>query len=472
MKNSKLISLLQEFNPKEWRAFKNFIASPYYNKSEEIRALYEYLKETGVKSFPEHEVERKVVFKKLYPDQAYDDKALNHLMSQLFQLAERFLSIEAFEKDGVLPDYYLLSTYVERKMDKQYQLAIKRANKKLNNAPFRDESYHFQEFLLADIEDQHFQSAELRVYDNNLEKAAAAFDKFYFSKKLKYLVAKVGWEKIISRPFDKPMIKEIMAMVEQYNLISVPPVIVYFQLLQMLTTEDSENNYLKFKEILDQNAQLFPEKEIRNLYSFLSNYCVEKIRHGEKKFTKELMDVYMKGLEDGFFLEDGEVSPWLFKNMVTLGIGQKRFAWTEGFISAYAPKLPADKQKDAYNYSMADTFYAQNKYDDALGYLNLVEFTDVHYSLGAKELLLKIYYTTNETEAFLSLVFSFKIFLKRNKLITRDRKAAYENFIRFIHQLQKSGNTNIDEFERKVNLTKSLTARNWLLQQVSLLKET
>lgn len=68
-----------------------------------------------------------------------------------------------------------------------------------------------------------------------------------------------------------------------------------------------------------------------------------------------------------------------------------------------------------------------------------MEFSDVHYSLGAKELLLRIYYTLGETEAFLSLVFSFRIYLKRNKLITTEVKSAYENFIRYIHLLHKSG---------------------------------
>ncbi len=172
MKNSKLIGLLQEFDAKEWRAFKNFISSPYFNRNKELIDLFESLKVKATRSFPEKEIERTAIYKELFPRLPYNDKALNYLMSQLFQLAEKFLSIEAFEGDGVLPDYYLLRTYVNRKMDKQYQLAIKRANKKLKGSSYRDEHYHFQEFLLADIEDQHFQTTELRVYDENLEKVA------------------------------------------------------------------------------------------------------------------------------------------------------------------------------------------------------------------------------------------------------------------------------------------------------------
>lgn len=470
MKDSKLLSLFRQFNSKEWRDFTLFCASPYFNKNENVQALLEHLRKLSLKEFPEKEIERKVIYLAIIPGKPYSDKALNHIMSQLFQLAERFLSIEAFEADGILPDYYLLSSYVHRKLEKPYQLASQRAGKKLADSPFRDDHYYFQEYLLEDIGDKQFQTRELREYDDHLEKASAAFDKFYYAQKLKYIVAKLGWEKIISRPFEKPMIEEVKKIVVKYDMLSVPQIKIYYQLLLMLSSQNAEQHYLEMKKNLESYLGLFPERELKNLYSFISNFCTEKIRQGDKKYTQELMDVYLKGLEEGFFLEDGLVSPWLFKNMVKLGIGLENYTQAEKFIMEYSDKLPEGKRKDAYYFNMADVFYAQQKYDEAIFYLNQVEFSDVHYSLGAKELLLRIYYTLGETEAFLSLVFSFRIYLKRNKLITTEVKSAYENFIRYIHLLHKSGDKKTKEFEQKIKSTKSLIGRNWLLQQVSSLK--
>ncbi|KAA3639659.1 MAG: hypothetical protein DWQ02_03320 [Bacteroidetes bacterium] len=468
MIKSKLVELLKQFDRKDWRAFSNYLHSPYFNKSEEVISLMELLKLKAEKSFPASEMKRATVFKEIFPNQPYNDKNLNHLMSQLFKHAERFLSIEAFEQDGILPDYYLLNTYVDRKLDKPYQLAFRRAQKKLNDSPYRDENYYFQEYLLEDIADKHFQAKELRQYDEHLERASAAFDRFYYTQKLKYLVAKLGWEKIISKPFERPMMEEVKSIIKNYDLLEVPQIKVYFQLLLMLTKQDSEPYYEELKDNLALYSKFFPKKELTNLYSFISNYCAEKIRKGDKKYTQELMDVYIKGLEDGFFLDDGMVSPWLFKNMVKLGIGLKNYSWTADFIANYSERLPEEKRKDAYYFNMADMFYAQKKYDEAIFYLNQVEFSDVHYSLGAKELLLRLYYTIGETEAFLSLVFSFRIYLKRNKLITSETKTAYDNFIRFVHQLHKNDAKKIEIIEEKINKTKLLIARNWLQQQVNL----
>ncbi len=466
MKNSKLIILLEQLDKKSWRAFHQFVESPYFNKNQELINLTRYLKKLNEKGFPEEETQRELIFKDVLPGVPYSNKTLNHLMSQLFKLAERFLSIESFERDGILPDYYLLNNYIDKKLDKPYQLAFNRAQKKLQEGTYRNDRYYFQKYLLEDLADKHFQTKDLRQYDEHLEKASAAFDKFYYAQKLKYLVAKLGWEKIISKPFEKPMIEEVQQIIHKYELLSTPQIKIYNKLLLMLTKHDSEQHYTGLKTDLENHSRLFPKKELTNLYYFISNYCTEKIRKGEKKFTKELMQIYIKGLKDGFFLDDGLVSPWLFKNMVKLGLGLKNYEWTADFIKEYSERLPEEKRNDAYYFSMADMFYAQEKYGEAIYYLNQVEFSDVHYSLGAKELLLRIYYTIGETEPFLSLVFSFKMYLKRNKLITPATKAAYENFIRILQQLHKYGHKKTEDLEQKINNTKVLIGRNWLLQQI------
>ncbi len=466
MKNSKLINLIYTFSNKEIKAFRCFLESPYFNKKEELVFLFKYIKNCLNKEFSLEMLNRKTVYIAVAGDKTYNDKHLNHIMSQLFQLAEHFLSIQNFEKDGIMPDYYLLEAYVERKQGKSFGLAYNRANKKLKETPFRDEKFFFQTFLLADIADQQFQSTELRQYDQNLEKASERLDRFFFSKKLKYLTAMISWEKIISRPFNKTLINEIKDIVTKYKYTSTPQINIYYKLLLLLTEPASDKYFESLKVDLGLQKDYFPQKEMKLFYYFMINYCIIQIREGKNEFADELLQIYTSGIKNGALFEEGQITPWTFKNMIRLGIGQKEYAWTQNFISEYSYKLPSNKQKDAYNFSMADMFYAQNKYDEALNYLNQVEFTDIHYSLDAKELLLKIYYTAEETEAFLSLIFSFKIYLKRNKLITKDVKTAYENFIRFIHQMHKYGASKKDTIEHKIKDTKSLVARGWLLEQV------
>ena len=80
MENSKLIALLKTFNTQELRAFKDFVASPYFNKNQELVLFYDYLKKIAPK-FPLKKISRESIYNNLFPKKEYDDKHMNYLMS-------------------------------------------------------------------------------------------------------------------------------------------------------------------------------------------------------------------------------------------------------------------------------------------------------------------------------------------------------------------------------------------------------
>ena len=59
MKHSnKLIELLKTFSASELLAFRDFTASPYFNKREELVRLYAHLKKAAAAGFPDKKTER------------------------------------------------------------------------------------------------------------------------------------------------------------------------------------------------------------------------------------------------------------------------------------------------------------------------------------------------------------------------------------------------------------------------------
>ena len=90
------------------------------------------------------------------------------------------------------------------------------------------------------------------------------------------------------------------------------------------------------------------------------------------------------------------------------------------------------------NYNLVDLYYYKKELGKALEYLHKVEYSDVFYALNSKEMLLKIYYEMNEEEALHNLLASFRIYLKRNKLISDNIRLPYQNFISLLTQTVKS----------------------------------
>lgn len=465
MFNSKLVQILQTFDSKQRRAFEDFVASPYFNKQKELLQYYKYLKKLAAGGFPEAKLNRHDVFAKAFPQQAYNEKQLNYLSSQLLKLIERFISISGFESAGILSDYYHLQYCIDHRLEKHYQFGMKTALKKLEQSKRGDEQYFYQQYLLADLREKHFSSLKERRYDPGLQESANYFDQYYLFKKLYHLCAMLDRQHVVTPGYDTHYMEDIQRMVQDLPFES-PAIRTLEQLLLSLKNPAEPRHFRQLRELLRTYGAHFSTPMLRDLYFSVINFCIRKIRYGEKSYANELMSIYQEGIQKGVLFEDGYLSPWTFKNLVKLGIGLKEYKWTESFIAEYAPKLPPHMQEDALHFNLADLYYALQDYPKAQIHLRQVEFSDVQYSFGAKLTLTKIYYETEQEEALHSLLSSFKIFLQRKKLITREVKMPYLNFIRFVHKLSKARPNELDELRSEIQATEMLTARSWLLLQL------
>lgn len=77
---------------------------------------------------------------------------------------------------------------------------------------------------------------------------------------------------------------------------------------------------------------------------------------------------------------------------------------------------------NAYAYNLANLYFQQTRYKEAMKLLQTVSFDDLFYSTESKMLLLRIYYELNEKEPMLSLFESFRMYLRRNKQITDEKE--------------------------------------------------
>lgn len=466
MENSKLLLLLKTFDASEWRAFKDFVESPYFNKNKELIRLFLYLKKQAGKGFPAAKVQREAVYAAVYPGEPYNEKQLNYTISLLLKLAERFIAVQCFEKSYIEPDYQALTEYSQRHLEKNYAYILQQADVKLEAFPYRNEAYYFQRYLLADVAHTHFSAKNERRYDPALQEAADYFDIYYLIKKLKYACNMLDRQKFISADYQLHLVSAIKSYLLERDFNAIPALMIYWQLLQMLTEKEAVIYFNNFRQLLKNHIQLFPPPEARELYGFAINFYIQQIRVGEKQYAQDLMTLYREGIDNQVLLENGRLSPWTFKNMVKLGLGLRQYDWVEQFVLAFSSKLDEDKRQDAYHYNLADLYYHKGNITQTLYHLNQVEFSDISYHVGAKSMLLKIYYENNETEAFLSLVSTFRVFLQRNKRVPKDVKMPYLNFVNLLYELFRHRKTHRSMLEEKIKSTPMLTERQWLLEQL------
>lgn len=460
------MSLLRSLSVSEWRRFHEMTASPYFNKQEELQRLCEYLRRESTRGFPERKLSKTRIFEAAFPEQAFDDKQYHYLISGLLKLAETFISLQQFEQDGIMPDYYLLAACLERKLEKSYRHNRQKATEKLNHSVLRNTRYYYQSYLLAELEEQFFLLQNVRRFDPHLQQAADSFDRYFLSRKLNLLCAMTDRQRSSPEPYQLALTDEVRAYAEQQQWNGVPPILLYRQLLLVLDEPEQKEHFTNFIELMQANASAFSPAEMRDLYYYAINFCIHRIRLGEQHFAEMLVSLYERGLEGGFLLEDGKLSPWTFKNMAVLGLSLRRFDWVENFVETYSLRLPEESRADAYHFNLADLHYHKGEYRQAMEHLYKVAYSDIHYSIGAKAMLLKIYYENQETEALLALLASFKAFLNRNKLVSKTVKAPYLHFAALLSELQKYGHAKAGIIAEKVRSTPTLANRSWLLEQL------
>lgn len=464
MQNSKALQLLATFSNKEWAGFVDFLLSPFFNKRQELITLAKILA-TYAPNF--EKVSKEQLWQSIYADERLEDKQLNYLMAWLQDAAVRFLIATRMEDHSLEQDLITATLFVERNLDKHFDFQVTRIRRSQENTFVRDAQYWHQEFRLIDLERTHHTRKETRRGNPFLQKGADCLDRYYFSEKLKYACGMMNDQGIIASDYEFLFVEEIRHFLSlQPQLLEEPSIAVYYHIWELMThSQEAETHFYALKNLIHTQAQCFSQEESKDLYSYALNFCIGQIRLMQEKYVKEALHLYEAGIESGVLLTDHKLSPWHYKNIVKLGLRSGRFDWTQQFILDKNRLLETEFREDALHFNLADLYFFTGKYEQALIHLHQVEFTDIHYNLGAKEILAKIYYETDASDALFSLLHAFRTYLRRNKVISDSVRTAYMNFIKILEMRIRSSPDRIPEIRHKIIATESLVAKNWLLER-------
>ena len=360
---------------------------------------------------------------------------------------------------------------MHRNLDKHYNNLYAKTKKKLERYPFRDAEYYYQLYRMADIANMYFDNQKIRKYDEALQLASDNLDLFFLSSKLKYSCEMLDRRRILSSDYHTRMLGEILSYIEGKPYEQIPSIYIYYLILLTLTKENVDEPFDRLKGMLDRHALHFNIEELKRIYLHAINFCIQRIRMGERKYIGECLNLYIQGIEQKVMLENGYISPWTFKNIIKLALQIKGFDWTENFILNNQTNLATEFRNDVLHYNLADLYLHKQDYSSAQQSLIRVGYSDIHMLLDSKIMLLRIYYETDEEEALLALIASFNILLKRNKHISNNVRLTYQNFLQILHGLVKKDKKLIPELRTKMNDTQLLTSRSWLMQKINELEK-
>ncbi len=431
MIDNKLIKALETLSRKEMTRFHAFIHSPYFNKHKDVRALVDYFNRI-YPNFTKKNCYRTVVFKKVFGKTPHDQAKLALIFTYTFRLFEEFVATESVKEDHLVQKLYLLKSLRERRLNNLYEKELQVCEAEMEEKKQKDNDYYYQRFLLASEADDYYDLLSKHQKDLSIQDKQDNLDRFFLAEKLKDACEMKVREKILKVDYRVSLVdlalQEVERNIRQYE--NIPAILIYYRIFKLVDKGPVEQ-YPRLVEELEVHKETFSSDDLNSIYDHLVHYCIEQINKGNGDFLNELFQLYKKQLEHGFLLEDGFLSEWHYKNIVTTGLRLGDTEWVNWFIEFYKKKLKPDSQTNAYIFNKASYYYEVKQYDKVLDLLIRVEYSDIRYSQGAKALLLRTYYDIGEFEAFISLSESFKQYLHRNKLISDFRRKGFSNLIKF-----------------------------------------
>lgn len=470
MKNSKFIQVLESFERKEITLLIQFIESPFFNKNETLIIFFKIILEEAP-AFDEQKVNKKVIFKKMFPREKFDDLKLRHIMSDAYKLVEKFLVHHKVEEENEEGQLKLLEVLAHKNLEKNFESTYKKLYKILENKPIRDAKYFDLQFHMESINNYFLLEKGGRANELNLQQVANKLDVFFLVKKLRICCDILNYQNLRAVKHELFLLDEILTHLRNKKYENIPSISIYYQILMTLIDIEHEQHFLKLKSLLKEHSKEFPKEEARDMYHFALNYCIKKLNQGKEKYVGESFMLYKEALEKEVLYENNYLSPWNFKNIVAIALRLGHFQWVYDFIEKYISKIKLEYRQNAYIYNMAKLHFYQKEYHEVVKLLQKVEYEDVFYGLDSKSTLIKTYFETDQIGPLLSSLESFSVFLNRNKVISEYKKRSYLNMIKYIKKL-----TNLEimtqedkeKLRKRIKEEKYIADSKWILEKLNI----
>ncbi len=449
----------------EHRRLKKVLRSPIYNKEDALVRLFECLSKS--KELPEP----KKAFSQVFGDKKFDMGSYYALKSRLYQMMLRFLKLEQLEHRPVEAEIKLLEVFREKKLDAFFFQTLKKAKKKLEQSSERNSNFHFYQYRL-EWEQFEMKGRETRIRQTNLQPMTNDLNSFFMAETLRWAVVMESHKAVYNSEYFQPFLPKVLELCEQEEYLKIPAVSMYYFCYKALVEPQDENHFLRLKELIKKQGQLFPTHELTELYTIAINYGVKKLNIGREDYLHILFDLYRSGLENGIFFKDGILSRWTYTNIITIALRISELEWCRKFIETHKKYLEKPFAENSYHYNLARYYYYRKKYEKAMPLLVQTQLDDVLLHLSSKVLLLKMYYELNEYDALDFLLNSMASYLNRNKVISYHKKN-YSNIVQLskkIIAINQFDKREIDRLKNKIENTEILTERKWFIEQVEKLK--
>ena len=285
-----------------------------HNQRKDVAKLFGYLMEDN-HLYNDSFIEKEIVYKWIFPKEAYDDAKIRQTMYFTTKCLEEFFIYQSLREDEVRARNALGSVFRKRNLHKAFNKNL-RETLKLQ----KKQSYRNGQYLLNDYHIQREKYAFLvgvKRMGLDLQRMTDTLDVMYLADKLRISCAILAHQSVYKKEeYHIELLEEVLEKVKTKDYLDYPAIAIYFYGYMAQIEKEDESHFFNLKEEIMQNGHLFPKSEMQDFYLMAINYCVGRINAGVQHYLREAFEFYRLGLEQRVLLDQGVLSRYTFINVL------------------------------------------------------------------------------------------------------------------------------------------------------------
>lgn len=475
IENSKLAELLGTLNESELKSFENYLLSPYFNNSEQIIKLFEFIK----KAHPTFaNINKEAIFRAIYPKEEYKDKKIRDLLSRMLGLAEDFLAQERFNSNKLLGIRLTLQELAAKNLEKHFVAKAKEADTEINKEKITSAGFLYDKYSIFKEKRNYLTLINDSIKSPDYYKDIAAeielFEFYTLYKILRYGISVFINQKTIKHDYDFRILELILKYLKDNPQFQQPIIMIFYYLIILNRGEGGQETYLDLRKLIDENIHSINHEDQVLILVEQFNYTKIQSLKGDEFYKKENYRILKQNTDMKIYPKEGVYfTDSSYIMIAATAFIENDFEWAEKFMNDYKEKLDPVKRDNIYMYTLSVMHYRKKNYGEALKGFAKVSIDDFYYQIRVKNHQLKIYVETGDYESAERTVDTFKHFLGTVKYMPdyiKIRLVNYVNFVSRIVNAHLSGRLqNLIDIRSEISSFESENLENklWLLEQIN-----
>lgn len=488
--DNKLFKYLRVFSRDELIAVRRFIISPYYNESQVVIDLFQYVRRFHKGGYTSHRLVNEVVFSHLFPDEPYNHQKLINLYSDLAVLLEKYLAVKELESEQMTKHKVLIDAYGKRRQFDFFEKEIGKGIKLVNKEKRHNNQYYKNKILLNSVMYEYPSDDQFKKNRERLPDLLKDLNEYYYLMKLRYTVYYLNDAHVLTTLEDKEnLLRELSDIDEAIDCTEHPLLDFYRTLLRLMTKIFDLRDFELARDLFGKNVNLFEQEERKGAYTILLN-IVTRAYNNRFVSIKRVFLIQSLGIEHKLLTKEDYLSDVTFLNIVLTGCAAREFTRLETLITSCEEYLSEKIKTDSIMLGRAYVKYYTNEYKNSLMILDNVCKSTTTIDLRGRILRVRNYMellqqNSNEEDYYEAITYHADLcikFLKRERNISQNTKSRNDVFLRILKQIaitarnqkifltdsqKKNEMTRIAKIRNRIN-NNNVASKQWLLEQLNL----